>query len=176
MSKLLEPESTITKIIRRYFTNQFSPVRAILFNKNLENNWAVGWHQDRTIAVKNKFICPGFEIWTKKSGILHVEPPFEYLAEMITLRVHLDICDKDNAPLHIIPSSHKMGRLKNDQIIKLVQKTRDYTCLASSGDVWVYSTSIVHSSQKAYKPENRRVLQIDFSNKLLPFGLEWFGV
>ena len=30
------------------------PVRAILFDKTEATNWALGWHQDRTIAVRKR--------------------------------------------------------------------------------------------------------------------------
>src|SRR5215467_2067167 len=81
------------------------PVRAILFNKTPETNWALGWHQDRTIAVKQRVAVDGFEIWSVKSGMLHVEPPFELLSGMVTLRVHIDPAPASNAPLLIAPGS-----------------------------------------------------------------------
>ncbi|WP_246510068.1 hypothetical protein [Bradyrhizobium glycinis] len=55
------------------------PVRAILFDKTAATNWALGWHQDRTIAVKERIPVDGFEIWSVKSGMQHVEPPFALL-------------------------------------------------------------------------------------------------
>lgn len=59
------------------------PVRAILFNKSHGANWALGWHQDRTICVKEKREAFGFGPWTIKAGMLHVEPPFDLLAGMV---------------------------------------------------------------------------------------------
>lgn len=53
------------------------PVRAVFFDKTPERNWSLGWHQDRTIAVKHRIDTPGFADWTHKSGIHHVVPPFE---------------------------------------------------------------------------------------------------
>jgi hypothetical protein len=35
-------------------------VRAILFDKTPENNWALGWHQDRTIAVAARRDAAGY--------------------------------------------------------------------------------------------------------------------
>ncbi|BBD96816.1 phytanoyl-CoA dioxygenase [Sphingobium amiense] len=74
------------------------PVRAILFDKSEANNWALGWHQDRTIAVQFRVDTPGFGPWTVKSGIHHVAPPQSLLDRMLTLRVHLDPVDANNAP------------------------------------------------------------------------------
>jgi hypothetical protein len=36
------------------------PVRAILFDKSGEQNWSLGWHQDRTIAVRQRTDVDGF--------------------------------------------------------------------------------------------------------------------
>ena len=36
------------------------PVRATLFDKNKDANWSLGWHQDRTIAVRERLETPGF--------------------------------------------------------------------------------------------------------------------
>ncbi len=36
------------------------PVRAILFDKTAATNWALPWHQDRTIAVQARIATPGF--------------------------------------------------------------------------------------------------------------------
>ena len=56
---------------------QARPVRAILFDKSPAANWALGWHQDRTIIVRERRDVPGFGPWTRKRGMLHVAPPFD---------------------------------------------------------------------------------------------------
>ncbi|WP_404713644.1 hypothetical protein [Sphingomonas sp. MMS24-J13] len=53
----------------------YKPVRAILFDKTANGNWALGWHQDRTVAVKRKVTADGYGPWSRKRGILHVERP-----------------------------------------------------------------------------------------------------
>jgi len=50
----------------------------------------LGWHQGRTIVVKQRIEVNGFGPWSIKSGMMHVEPPFDLLARMLTLRVLLD--------------------------------------------------------------------------------------
>src|SRR5687767_10708268 len=42
------------------------PVRAILLDKNPGRNWALGWHQDRTIAVRARQQVEGYGAWTVK--------------------------------------------------------------------------------------------------------------
>lgn len=95
---------------------------------------------------------------------------------MITLRVHLDACDNENAPLKYVPGSHCLGRIPMTEIGRTVEKLGSDVCLADSGDVWLYATGIVHASDPAAKPGNRRVLQLDFSATGLPKPLEWLGI
>jgi hypothetical protein len=152
------------------------PVRAILFDKTAETNWSLGWHQDRTICVKQRIDVDGFEIWTMKGGMQHVAPPFELLARMVTLRVHLDPVASGNAPLLIAPGSHTLGRIPVDAIHEIVRQCGTYACFAEAGDVWVYATPIVHASDAPTEPTHRRVLQLDYAAEDLPGGLEWLGV
>ena len=152
------------------------PVRAILFNKSSEANWGLGWHQDRTICVKKKREIEGFGPWTIKRGMIHVAPPFDLLAQMVTLRVHLDDVPEANAPLLIAPGSHRLGRVTVDQIDEAIERCGIRACLAKAGDVWLYATPILHASDASTSSKNRRVLQVDYAAFDLPGGLEWLGV
>jgi ectoine hydroxylase-related dioxygenase (phytanoyl-CoA dioxygenase family) len=151
-------------------------VRAVLFDKTAETNWSLAWHQDRTICVSRRIEVPGFGPWTTKGGMLHVAPPFDLLTRMVTLRVHFDDVPASNAPLLVAPGSHSRGRLAVADIAAVVEQCGAIACLAKAGDVWVYSTPILHASEAAACPTHRRVLQVDFSADDLPGGLEWLGV
>ena len=164
------------RIARSVLGSAARPVRAVMFDKTGTSNWAVHWHQDRTIAVKARCNVPGFGPWTNKSGASHVEPPFELIASMITLRAHLDNCDGANAPLLIAPGSHRSGRVPEKDIPRTVNRLGQAVCIAMAGDVWVYATSILHASERAEKPRRRRILHVDFANSELPGGLEWLGI
>ena len=155
---------------------QARPVRAILFDKTAERNWALGWHQDRTIVVEERIDTDGYGPWTVNSGLIQVEPPFEIFERMVTLRVHLDAVDERNAPLRIVPGSHRLGRLPEAEIGRVVTTFGERLCLAERGDVWLYATSIVHASLAADPPRRRRVLQVDFSADATPGPLAWRGV
>jgi ectoine hydroxylase-related dioxygenase (phytanoyl-CoA dioxygenase family) len=147
-----------------------------LFDKSDEANWALGWHQDRTIAVRERREVEGFANWTLKAGTTHVEPPFALLQRMVTARVHLDDVGADNGPLLIVPGSHRLGRLIESEIGRVVDERYVFACLASVGDVWLYATPILHASEASRKPSGRRVLQVDFSADQLPGGLCWAGI
>lgn len=152
------------------------PVRAILFDKSPASNWALGWHQDRTIAVRARHEIAGFGPWSVKSGMIHVEPPVGLLDRMLTLRIHLDPVPATNAPLLIAPGSHRLGRIPEASIEAIVAQCGTHACLAERGDVWLYATSILHASARADGMEHRRVLQVDFSAEELPAGLDWLGI
>lgn len=152
------------------------PVRAVLFDKSPETNWAVGWHQDRVIAVARRVDVEGFGPWTLKQGALHVAPPFQLLARMVTVRLHFDDVPETNAPLLVAPGSHRLGRIPEAQVSAAVRQCGTVACLACAGDVWLYATPILHASQSATVPCSRRVLQVDYAAEDLPAGLQWLGI
>ncbi len=152
------------------------PVRATLFDKSPGRNWALGWHQDRTTAVRRRVDTPGFTAWTVKHGIPHVVPPFAMLERMLTLRIHLDPVGPDNAPLLIAPGSHRLGPLPVREIPAVAARLGTFSCEAERGDVWLYATPILHASARAAAPKRRRVLQLLYCAEELPGGLQWLGV
>jgi hypothetical protein len=152
------------------------PVRAILFDKSFETNWSLGWHQDRTISVQRIVDVPGFRPFTTKSGLVHVEPPFAFIERMVTLRFHLDAVDDANAPLLVIPGSHRLGKVATGEVATVVEQGTTVACHADAGDVWACATPILHASKRSMADRRRRVLQVDYSSDDLPGGLEWLGI
>jgi ectoine hydroxylase-related dioxygenase (phytanoyl-CoA dioxygenase family) len=91
-------------------------VRAILFDKTPDANWKVAWHQDLSIAVRARREIPGYEAWSVKDGVAHVQPPASVLEQMLAVRGHLDECGPENGPVRVISGSHRRGRLTAEQI------------------------------------------------------------
>jgi ectoine hydroxylase-related dioxygenase (phytanoyl-CoA dioxygenase family) len=176
VGEVLGPGASIGRCAAAILGAAARPVRAILFDKTADNNWSVAWHQDRTIAVRARHDVRGFGPWSVKAGVVHVEPPFEIIERMITIRAHLDDCAGDNAPLLVVPGSHRIGRVPSAQTAETAQRLGQVTCFADAGDLWVYATSIVHASERAQHPWRRRVLQVDYAGGALSGGLEWLGV
>jgi ectoine hydroxylase-related dioxygenase (phytanoyl-CoA dioxygenase family) len=166
----------VTAVAAKAIGAHARPVRAVLFDKTASTNWNLGWHQDRTIVVRDRIETPGFGPWSVKDGLQHVEPPFEIIEAMATARIHLDPVDADNAPLKVMPGSHRLGRVPAGEIEGEAARLGVAECLAGAGDVWLYATPIFHASAPAARPRRRRVLQIDFSAEDLPGGLEWLGL
>jgi hypothetical protein len=107
------------------------PVRAILFDKTERTNWALGWHQDRTICVAERCDVEGFGHWSIKQGLQHVEPPFALLAGMLTMRIHLDDVPESNGPLLIAPGSHRLGNCGKARFWALLRAAATLSALRS---------------------------------------------
>ena len=176
LQPLLSVDGPVGAIAASALGSLARPVRAVLFDKTPDANWSVGWHQDRTIAVRARVDTPGYGPWSVKAGLFHVQPPFDLLAGMVTLRVHLDPVGPDNAPLLIAPGSHRLGRIPEADIVAAVARCGTAMCPAARGDIWLYATPILHSSVAAAIPTHRRVLQVDYAAEELPEGLAWLGV
>jgi len=176
LAELLQASGAVGALVAATSRSAPRPVRAILFDKSPKANWSLAWHQDRVIAVRERLEVEGFGPWTRKQGALHVAPPVDVLARMTTLRLHLDDVPATNAPLLIAPGSHRLGRIAERDIPAVVQQCGTAACLAAAGDVWLYSTPILHASDAALHPARRRVLQVDYAMDRLPGGLQWLGV
>lgn len=159
--------------------NQISPgliaVRAILFDKTGGANWTVPWHQDRSIAVAEQIETPGYGPWSKKAGVIHVQPPIEVLRQMITLRFSLDACDADNGPLRTIRRTHHY-LMTAAEIEACVANDSDFECTTAAGGVVIMRPLILHASSPAKHVSRRRVLHIEFGPSTLPSGLRWARV
>jgi ectoine hydroxylase-related dioxygenase (phytanoyl-CoA dioxygenase family) len=148
-------------------------VRVIAFDKTAHDNWFVPWHQDRTIAVRNRVEHDGFQNWTTTDGLVQVEPPLAVLEAMVTLRIHIDPCHEDNGPLEVIPGSHRAGRLNRNDVATLAAASPSLVCLLAAGDVLAMHPLTVHRSQRARVPANRRVLHLEWCAASLPQGLDF---
>jgi hypothetical protein len=149
------------------------PVRGILFDKVPGANWHVKWHQDQVIPVAQRREVAGFSAWTIKKGVPHVRPPVCVLERMLALRIHLDDCRGDNGALRVIPSSHELGLLTDDQIEQVVLKSDATVCEVSRGAIMTMRPLLLHTSAPANSPSHRRVVHLEFAVDALPGGLEW---
>lgn len=149
------------------------PVKAILFDKTPDANWYVTWHQDLTIAVKDKIEVAGFGPWSIKEGIPHVQPPSEVLQNIVSLRVHLDDCPPENGPIKFIAGSHSVGIMSTTDIAEWRDNHEHICCCAARGDIIVMRPLVLHSSAQSSKVDHRRVLHIEFVGSDLASGLSW---
>lgn len=157
--------------LRALIGPEFFAVRALLFDKTAESNWGLRWHQDLSVAVRERREAPGFDAWTVKAGIPHAQAPVALLERMVSLRIHLDDCGPSAGPLRVVPRSHTRGRLDGDAPWNPPEY--EHTCIAKRGDVLAFRPLLLHASASSKSASHRRVLQIEFSRDELPGGLEW---
>lgn len=146
--------------------------RSIIFDKNPDANWDVPWHQDTTIAVRERFEVSGFGPWSTKAGVPHVRPPASVLARMITVRLHLDDCPADNGALWVVPGSHH-DFVPDSKIDKDRCDESAIACECPAGAMMLMRPLLLHASRKSSHPSHRRVLHLEFASDPLPGGLEW---
>ena len=160
-------------IAKEILGDKAKPIRAVFFDKLPGANWNVAWHQDTSIIVNTKVEIAGFSAWREKQGVMHVEPPEEYLSNIVTLRVHLDPANTETGVLRVIPESHKDGRVSSNNILDIVERSEVMECTANMGDVLIMNPLLFHSSRKATKPKHRRVIHLEYSAMSLPKPLSW---
>lgn len=145
---------------------RFGLVRVLYFDKPPEQSWALPWHKDLTIAVKNNRLpSDQFRKPTFKAGVPHVEAPRWLLERMLTMRLHLDDMTDENGPLKVIPGSHRG-----------MESAAPVTILGRRGDVLLMRPLVSHCSNKSHPDtrRRRRVLHFEFSGvEQLPDGYEW---
>jgi ectoine hydroxylase-related dioxygenase (phytanoyl-CoA dioxygenase family) len=149
-------------------------VRGILFDKTPGANWKVAWHQDLTIAVKERRDVAGYDGWSVKQGITHVQPPVQVLEKMLAVRVHLDDCGVANGPVRVVSGSHRRGRLTPGQIDEMKATREPTDCIVERGGILAFRPLTLHASSPARTPAHRRVVHLEFASTPLHGGLEWY--
>jgi ectoine hydroxylase-related dioxygenase (phytanoyl-CoA dioxygenase family) len=160
-------------LARPYLDGPPVPVRGILFDKSPDANWLVPWHQDLTIAVRERFEAEGFSAWSKKDGIPHVQPPVALLEQMLTIRLHLDGADETNGALRIISGTHRLGKLSAGEAASARAERSEHVCCVQAGDAVLMRPLVLHASSKARSPKHRRVLHLEYAGFDLPVAMAW---
>jgi len=170
-------ELASSKPVREVMESVLGPhcfaVRGIFFNKTPSSNWKVVWHQDLTIAVRERRELNGFGPWTRKAEVWHVQPPADVMSGMISIRLHLDESGLDNGPLRVISGSHREGRLSAEDIARW-EKRNCVSCAVPKGGALLMRPLLLHASSACVMPKPRRVIHLEFAAADLPQGLEWY--
>jgi hypothetical protein len=169
----LAESSGMTSLLASRVSTRCFVIRSIFFDKAPGANWLVPWHQDLSIAVKERVELPGYGPWSTKDGVLHVQPPVRVLESMVTLRLHLDDCDASNGALRVIPGSHAQGRLSASCIAEMRRQNEEVTISVRAGDALIMKPLLLHASPEASFPRHRRVIHFEFASSELEPGLEW---
>jgi ectoine hydroxylase-related dioxygenase (phytanoyl-CoA dioxygenase family) len=148
------------------------PIRAPLFDKSPVSNWLVVWHQDTAVPIRNRREKPGWGPWSVKDGITYAHAPASVLREVVALRVHLDDSRHENGPLRVLPATHELGVLSDDQIHNLSEQITAVDCEVPLGGVLAMRPLLVHASSKSKSDQPRRVLHIEYAGTLSIDGME----
>jgi hypothetical protein len=143
------------------------PFRATLFEKSGQANWLVVWHQDTALPIRHRFEAPGWGPWSEKAGFLYAHGPAWALSRVTALRLHLDASTGDNGPLRLVPNSHTLGVLTDEEIRSAVDQRGFEECVVARGGVLVLRPLLIHSSSKVLTDAPRRVLHLEYSDSLM---------
>ena len=171
----LANSSSVRTLVEPILGPTFLPVRGILFDKISDANWKVPWHQDVTIAVQERVDIEGFGPWSMKADVLHVQPPAYILEGMLSVGLHLDPCGEANGALRVIPGSHREGKIPEEKIASLHERSPERVCELGVGGILLMRPLLLHASSPSQIPEHRRVVHIDFAAVDLPSGMNWFS-
>ncbi len=139
------------------------PYRATLFDKSPTANWLVVWHQDTALPLRERRETAGWGPWSVKEGVNYAHAPASALEQVLALRVHLDDSTSENGPLRVLPGTHALGVLTDEQIHDLSLKITEVECLVGKGGVLAMRPLIVHASSKAQSEMPRRVLHVEYA-------------
>jgi ectoine hydroxylase-related dioxygenase (phytanoyl-CoA dioxygenase family) len=168
----LAASSPVRQLVADVLGRRCFATRGILFNKTEQSNWKVVWHQDLTIAVRERRETDGFGPWSVKASVVHVQPPPDIMGRILAIRLHLDESGPDNGPLRVLPASHSRGRLSTSEIANY-PKTDAVTCTVPCGGALLMRPLLLHASSACAVPKPRRVIHLEFAAEELPNGLEW---
>ncbi|MFK7740438.1 MAG: phytanoyl-CoA dioxygenase family protein [Planctomycetota bacterium] len=157
--------------------------KATLFDKTPAANWLVPWHQDTTIALRERRECPGFGPWSCKDGVTHVRPPRFVLDGMLAVRLDLDGATQGAGSLRVLAGTHRNGLLDSEEIQRLRRAQPATLCAVPARGALVLRPLLLHASSKAMMAEpeaslasratRRRVVHLEFANVRLPEGVHW---
>ncbi len=162
----------LIRYLKQELGQDFGLVRALFFDKPPDRTWALAWHKDTAIAVKdNSLSSASFSRPTVKAGVPHVVACDSILRRMLTLRIHFDQVTDENGPLEVVPGSHTSSTaigVGTDAAVPIH---------AQPGDVLAMRPMITHGSgaSQAGTMRHRRILHLEFSaDAILPDGFSWY--
>jgi ectoine hydroxylase-related dioxygenase (phytanoyl-CoA dioxygenase family) len=159
----LAVDERLLSIARSALGNGAFAFRATLFDKSPDANWLVAWHQDTALPLREKCEQAGWGPWSVKDGVIYAHAPAMALAHVVALRVHLDDSTAENGPLRVLPGTHTIGVLSDEELHDVSSKTAAVDCTVSRGGVVAMRPLIIHASSKSQSEKPRRVLHIEYS-------------
>ncbi len=163
----LATQEDLLELARQVLGPGAIPFRTTLFDKSAPSNWLVVWHQDTALPLRERRDIRGWGPWSVKEGVICAHAPASALEQVLAIRVHLDDSNEENGPLKVLPATHDLGVLNDDQIHALAGQEAALDCCVAAGGVLLMRPLLVHASSKARSNAPRRVLHIEYASTLL---------
>jgi hypothetical protein len=144
-------------------------LQCTFFDKTPQRNWLVALHQDLSIPVKAGEAQPIPGACSEKEGQRYIQAPPKVLENLLAVRVHIDDCGLENGALRVVPGSHLLGRLSEEDARQYRNAAGEVACAAQRGDALLMRPLLLHASSKAVTPSRRRVLHFLFAPPELSF-------
>ena len=165
--------SQLLGVAQQILGNGAFPFRATLFDKSPTANWLVVWHQDTALPLRERHETPGWGPWSVKDGVIYAHAPENAFSQVLALRLHLDDSTEENGPLRVLPKTHTLGVLSDEELHNLSTRVAPVDCLVPCSGVLAMRPLIVHASSKSQSSAPRRVLHIEYAASLgIANGLE----
>jgi ectoine hydroxylase-related dioxygenase (phytanoyl-CoA dioxygenase family) len=159
----LARHASVIELARSVLGPEAFPFRATLFDKSARSNWLVVWHQDTALPLRERREVRGWGPWSFKDGIAYAHAPTSALSQVLALRIHLDDSTSLNGPLRVLPATHALGVLEDEQVHQQATHMSEVECLISSGGILAMRPLLIHSSSKSRSDADRRVLHIEYA-------------
>jgi ectoine hydroxylase-related dioxygenase (phytanoyl-CoA dioxygenase family) len=102
-----------------------------------------------------------------------VQPPEDLLSRLLAVRVHLDDCTADNGPLRVVPGTHLLDRITEEDALRLRDEIGDEVCVVPAGGALLMRPLLLHASGKAVSERPRRVLHFVYGPPRPHASLAW---
>jgi hypothetical protein len=164
--RTIATDPRMLRLAQSYVGAEAVPFRATLFDKSRGSNWLVTWHQDLSLPLTQRNDDPAWGPWSTKLGVLYAAAPASALERIVALRVHLDDSTADNGPLRVLPGTHTLGVLNDDEVQRLAATITPVECLVMTGGIVAMRPLAVHASSKANDDCRRRALHIEYAGSV----------
>lgn len=159
----LATESILQQLASAVLATDAFPVRATLFDKSMTSNWSVVWHQDTALPLQERFEAPDWGPWSVKAGINYAHAPTAALERVVAVRFHFDESTTENGPLRVLPGTHRLGVLADQEVAELARNGKAVPCPVPKCGALVMRPLLIHSSSKSDGTKRRRVLHIEYA-------------
>jgi len=153
--------------------NSRTAIQCTYFAKLSSRNWLVALHQDLSIPVAARAADAPCKAWSEKEGTWFCQPPADFLAQLVAVRVHLDDSTEANGPLRVVPGSHRLGRIASQEVAAHRRRLGEVACVAPRRSLVAMRPLLLHASSKSTSEAPRRVLHYVFGPPEPPWGLRW---